>query len=499
MDLITGGEFRALKGEEFFNRGIDKDVCEKFGVKCTEDKMILPYYSAEGNYSAQKYRKKDHEGKGCWAGDPNDAKTFFGSHLWSNGRVLTITEGEFDALAAYQMFGKKYPCVSLRNGADKTGVGPAKEIETNYEYLRGFDKIVLCFDNDEPGRTSAEACAKKLPIGKCQIMHMNKHKDANEYLSNNAQEQFISEFWQSKPIMPQDLVFGTELGPRIIQKLYDRKERSQVRYPWENLNKLTYGIRLGEMVTVISGTGCGKSTVVGELMYHILSGTQEKLGMFMLEESVEMANLRLASIHAGKPYHLPDTEWTEDELGQVFQETIFLRNDADEPRVVAFDHFGSNTIDEMLFRVDHMVALGCKYIFLDHISIIVSDQQHGDERKALDEIATKLRTKVQEHDIALFVVSHLRRNNSKPHEEGGQTSLQDIRGTQAIAQLSDMVLGLERNGQAEDPYERNVTRIRVLKNRLAGLTGLGANLYYDIDTGRLNEIEESEEHEEDSP
>jgi len=54
---------------------------------------------------------------------------------------------------------------------------------------------------------------------------------------------------------------------------------------------------------------------------------------------------------------------------------------------------------------------------------VVSAQENGDERKALDEIMTKLRTIVQETGIALFVVSHLKRPESKGHEEGAATSL----------------------------------------------------------------------------
>ena len=208
----------------------------------------------------------------------------------------------------------------------------------------------------------------------------------------------------------------------------------------------------------------------------------------MLEEDVERAALRLMSVDAELPLHLPDFKYSEEILDRAAENTINKKDEEGNPRFVAFDHFGSNSIDTILGLVDEMASAGCNYIFLDHISIVVSDQQNLDERKALDEIATKLRTKVQEKDIGLFIVSHLRRTNAKPHEEGGQTSLQDIRGTQAVAQLSDLVLGLERNGQSEDEVERNTTKVRVLKNRFSGLTGLTSLLYYDRVTGRLREI-----------
>jgi twinkle protein len=134
-------------------------------------------------------------------------------------------------------------------------------------------------------------------------------------------------------------------------------------------------------------------------------------------------------------------------------------------------------------------ALDCKFIVLGHISMIVSSQEIGDERKALDETMTKLRTLVQETDIALIIVSHLKRPDGRGHEEGAVTSLAQLRGSGSIAQLSDMVLGLERDSQSDDIATRNTTCLRVLKNRFVGMTGPATYLYYDKDTGRLNEVE----------
>jgi twinkle protein len=90
-------------------------------------------------------------------------------------------------------------------------------------------------------------------------------------------------------------------------------------------------------------------------------------------------------------------------------------------------------------------------------------------------------------------VSHLKRPQNIGHEEGAATSLAQLRGSGAIAQLSDMVIGLERNGQAEDLVERNTTRVRVLKNRFSGITGPACNLLYNKETGRMFEIEAQEE------
>jgi twinkle protein len=91
---------------------------------------------------------------------------------------------------------------------------------------------------------------------------------------------------------------------------------------------------------------------------------------------------------------------------------------------------------------------------------------------------------------SLFVLSHLKRPEGRGHEEGAATSLAQLRGSASIAQLSDIVLGAERNGQADDLIERNTTHVRVLKNRFSGITGPACSLLYSKETGRM--IEQAE-------
>tara|TARA_R110000868_G_scaffold139651_1_gene354656 strand:- start:43 stop:471 length:429 start_codon:yes stop_codon:yes gene_type:complete len=133
------------------------------------------------------------------------------------------------------------------------------------------------------------------------------------------------------------------------------------------------------------------------------------------------------------------------------------------------------------------LALGCRYIFLDHISIIVAGAQRGSEREALEEIMRDLRILVKETGICLFGVSHLKRPEGKGHEEGALTSLAHLKGSSAQGNVADIVIGLERNGQHEDEEERHTTKVRVLKNRFSGLTGPACRLLYNKQTGRMVE------------
>jgi len=122
--------------------------------------------------------------------------------------------------------------------------------------------------------------------------------------------------------------------------------------------------------------------------------------------------------------------------------------------------------------------------------MLVSAVSEGDERRAIDNIMTRLRSLVEETGVGLILVSHLRRTSGdKGHENGIEVSLSHLRGSQAIAQLSDCVIALERNQQADDEDESNTTVVRVLKSRYVGDVGAAALLLYDRETGRLNELD----------
>jgi len=412
--------------------------------------------------------------EGAW----KDSKILFGQDRFSSGgqRILVV-EGELDALAAYQMLGSKYAVVSVRNGAQSA----LNDIKSNYEYLDSFDEVVFCFDSDAPGLQAQAECAELLAHKSKCMKVQNGFKDACDFLKDGKQELFVNAFWRSERYTPDGIVAGESLYDQVMKPL----AKADVLYPFTGMNKLTYGLRNTELVTITAGSGLGKSQFVREIVWHILRDTEESIGLMFLEESVRRTGLSLMSLAADKPLHLPDTVASQEEKDDAFAKTLGTN------RVYLFDHFGSSDVDNIVNRVRYLAkVVGCKYVFVDHISIIVSAQSNGDERKAIDEIMTKLRMLVQETGIALVIVSHLKRPENKGHEEGAATSLAQLRGSGSIAQLSDMVIGLERNGQAEDEEERNTTKVRVLKNRFSGMTGPACNLLYSKETGRMVEVEE---------
>ena len=495
VTLTSGGELDRLirvwnskQASSIPDRSLTTGTSAKYGVKVDGNVQMYPYF-AEGIPDPVGFKLRTVSPKGFRSVGDIKSAGLFGQQRFGNYEQnrIVITEGELDALAADQMFGSKTAVVSLKGGAAAAG----RDVKASYNFLDGFKEIVFCPDADSAGQ---DAIAKIADVfaGKLRIMKLDPEvgKDACDYLKKGKVEEFTKAFFSAAAFVPDGIISKADLWDRLNAE----RPAAMGDYPWEALNKLTYGFRPTELITICAGSGLGKSSILRELVMHVKNTTEHKIGCLFMEESVERTAEGFMGVDLSTPVHLPTSsvkrgsQEYKDSFDRVFGDDRLMIMDA------SFDT--GATVDQVVARVRYMAkALDCKVIILDHISILVSGGQHGDERKALDEIMTKLRSLTQDTGITLFAVSHLKRPEGKGHEEGAVTSVAQLRGSASIAQLSDFVLGLERNGQAECPTERNTTTLRVLKNRFSGITGPAGHLLYSGDTGRLKEFTPPEEEE----
>ena len=467
-NLITSGEHKPLA-----KRKISQETCEKFhytiGELSGQPVQIAHYRDAEGTIVAQHVRTKDKSFP--WFGDKSNA-LLFGQHLFRDGgKKVIITEGEIDCLTVSQAFGNRYPVVSLISGAQ----GARNDIKKAYEWLTSYEEVVLCFDMDEPGRKAAAECAAMLPPGKAKIVSLPL-KDANDMWMADREKELISAIFDAKTYRPDGIVNGKDIEDLV----FEDDEEFAYHYPWVKLQEMTLGFRPGEVIVWTAGSGIGKSAMVREIEWNMIQNG-DTVGIIRLEESVKMAARDLMGLAISKRLRKYWKQTTAEEKKLAYDLTLGTG------RVYLYDHFGSTDIDNIISRIRYLaVSCGCSMVVLDHISIVISGEEDGDERRMLDNLMTKLKTVAMETRIVLHIVSHLKRPaGDKGHEEGAQTSLAQLRGSHAIAQLADLVVGVERNQQ--DEKFKNVNTLRILKNRYTGETGIAGWLIYDPESGRLTE------------
>lgn len=473
-----------IQGEvrELTNRKLREETCKLWSYKIGElrgSPVQFINIRRNGQVIAQKYR-----GAGKTFGWLGDAKNppFIGQWLWNKGKNLTITEGEIDAMSVSQAMDNKWPVVSLPNGADSV----EKAIQTNYEWLMGFENIVLMFDMDEPGQRAVEAACALLPVGRVKVASLPR-KDANEVLINEGPGVLVRAFWDAKVWRPDGIVDGASVFVR--ERL---KQGCPPGYPFEypKLQEMTYGLRKAEITMLTAGSGIGKSTLARELAYELHQHHGLKIGNVFLEENNDTTARGYVALHAGVP------------LGKLQFQTDLISDQQWDAGITAFqtgmifyDHFGSLESANLQAKLRYMAAVEkVDFIILDHISIVTSgvESSKEGERKDIDMLMTFLAALCQETGVGIICIVHLKRKIGKDFNEGGSPSLSDLRGSGALEQLSHNVYSLERDQQSEEGPKKYQSIIRVLKTRYGFETGKADTLEYNRVTGR-NELCKTQE------
>jgi len=470
--------FEEIKGyptKEFADRKIDKEINELYDVKVTHGsngKIDAHYYPYKEGYKIRTLPKTFE-----WLGKSGG---LFGKDLFNGGgKRLTICEGEIDTLsmaqASYNKYKKAYPIIGLSSS------GATKELLKERDWIRTFDSVVLCFDNDEAGKKATKEATKIIGIDKVLIARMTS-EDVNETFLRKGWQEVMRNTWDAQPHIPDGIVTKEALWDSLVE--YNNK----VSFPYPNclegLNTKFKGMRTGEITLFVSGTGSGKSTLLREVMLHILETSGDKIGIVELEESPAETARKLAgmSLERNPAYEEIPLEELKSGFDKVFG----------EDKIILLDHQGSMSDTSIVDQLEYMALSGCKYLFIDHITILVSegvDNLQGLE--AQDRVMNDLLRLVKRHDVWIGLVSHLRKVQvgATSFEEGRLPTLDDIRGSGSLKQIAFDIVAFARSMSAPSEEERNTIKIRSLKCRFSGLTGDTKSAFYNFKTGRVLQAE----------
>jgi twinkle protein len=462
----------------FRDRNIHKKVTEYFNVKVTigTDGEPDAHYYPYGTTEIVGYKKRVLPKEFTFIGK---LKGLFGQmQAGDGGKSLVITEGEIDAMTIAQAWSEKYnkifPVVSLPSASG------TKNLLENREWVRRFDTVILWLDDDDAGRIALESCAKIIGYDKVKVIKNTKFKDANEMYLAEGYQTVLNTLWNAQNWSPAGVINSGDTW-----ELFEEEE-DRAYIPWppfaKELNDKIYGRTLGSITILCSGTGMGKSSFIKEDQYHLLctQPTEDKIGICSLEESVGETIKGIVSLHLNKRLQLPDVECSVEEKKQAWEETMGGR------RVEFINHQGSVDDNSLIDKMEYMALVGCKFLYLDHITIAVSESD-GDVNSATDKMMSDLLKLAKRHNVWIGVVSHLRKtnNNQKSFEEGAVPSDDDLKGSGSLKQIAAQIIAISRNKKEVDPVKRHTSAVWALKDRWTGRTGPMGKYQYMEDTGRL--------------
>ncbi|WP_166430486.1 DnaB-like helicase C-terminal domain-containing protein [Polymorphobacter arshaanensis] len=487
MFNLIQGETRGLTKEY----GLNEDTCRKIGLQIVQysakddDGNPMPrkgclaftYRNADGSTWGQKIRYKVSEDEKTYGFPHAPGKPpLFLQHLWTNGsdkRSLMIFEGEGDAGAYFQVTGGKYPVVSIPTGAK----GCLDVIKNHYEWIAKYEKIIVCFDGDATGREWAKKAAEILPPGKTFIGEVPGFKDARTALMAGDAKAIQQAFFNPEPYRPDGIFTLSDIREAVLAP-------PETGRPWwdPKVTSWTFGRRTGEMYLFGAGTGIGKTDWFTQSIAFDVLELQVMTAVIYLEQPPAETGKRIAGKVAGKAFHVPDGSWDQAELIDTID-----RLEA-TGKLLLGGNFSSADWDVVKERIRYMVhAHGVQHVYLDHFTALVDS---SDETASVTKIVKEAALLAQELSIIIHGISHLSTPEGKSHEEGGRVMVKHFRGSRALGYWAHYMFGLERNTQAEDPQERNVTTFRCLKDRYTGrANGNTMFLRYDQSTCQLTECD----------
>lgn len=470
-------------------RGIRADIAQKYGVRVEYDQAtgtdkgyMFPVYRGT-DLAGWQYKPACEPGKRKTVGNPffitapgnkgDGTKSVdpFGGHIAAGGKMVVVCEGAEDALAAFQMLkdcGKPYRVVATMGDERWSKMLP---------FFDKYAKVVIAYDMDDAGQAQAKKFAEALRPGVAHIMHWDSGagNDPNALLLNGAGSMFLQSLYDAEAYQSGGFIYG-EGAWQVIENY---REPEYIPYPPEfaMLNQKLRGMRRGEISLWTSGTGCGKSAFMRRLKQHIIQNTTWTAGDIELEETKEKTIRAMLQYQGKKSLR----DMTDAEKRAAFEATYGTK------RIITLDRRaklagGANLLTQM----KHLkYAFGADIILLDHITLAADEMGDGKEGiAAQDKMMADLLELAESTNLHIALISHLRKSASggKSFEEGAMPSLDDLKGSGSVKQICMDIIALGRDVQNPDEYLRNVTQLRVLKNREDGNVGDADRLFYNKDS-----------------
>lgn len=350
---VDFSSIESIKCRGWKERGITRFTSEKYGVHTEldeENNVVSRYYPVTSNGKVVGYKKRTLPKTFIGIGNTKASNELFGQSVFESGqKYLVVTTGEEDAMAFAEVLrntsgGVEYwtPCVSITAGDGSI----IKQFKANYEYLASFSKVVLAFDNDEPGQRYLEEAARILPPGKAFIAKFPRDiKDACDMLKAGKAAELKQVFWKAEPFSRVDVLHLSQMWDDF------ENEDSNVKIPfpgaWSGLNEMMNGgMEKGEITVLGALTSIGKSTLISNIVYNLIENTNFKVGTMYLESTKREVVRDLLSLDAGINLRTKAREGIDIEaLKKRFFEGLARKN-----QFVYVDHQGSISTSKSLIN-----------------------------------------------------------------------------------------------------------------------------------------------------
>lgn len=449
------------------SRGFSPATWQKCGVSEVNGNIAFPYYE-NGQVVLLKFRKPEkYAGRGQKAWRESGGKdVLWCMQLCSPDKPLIITEGEFDTLALYEAGLENV--VSVPSGNENL-----KWVETCWDWLKQFSKIIIWGDNDEPGKKMVRNLLLKLDEWEVATVD-SPHKDANECLYREGAagcQKYINQA-QAAPI--EGLLDLSDVEPLDVSKI----ERVKTNITW--LDKELGGFNMGELTVWTGKPGSGKSTFVSQMLLESIDQNYKVCaysGELRADRFQYWLYLQAAGKNNIKQYFDPVRQ---TDISYIPKQTIQKIKLWHKGKFFLYDNeiSSQNAENTGILKMFALAAkrYGCKVFLVDNLMTSRFDgKSESDYYRAQSNFVNELVNFAKTYNVHVHLVAHPKK------KDGAINDMYDVSGTADIPGLAHNIFCLER---AEDEKEYD-TVLKVFKDRNGGSIGHKLGLVFDDKSKRF--------------
>jgi twinkle protein len=462
----------------------------------TEDahgNVVFNFYDENDVLTLVKYRPsrttKAKESK-SWCQVGADSKNIlFNMNRIDPTKPLVLVEGEIDCLSLIEAGYKN--CVSI-----PLGVQNSKYIEENFDWFEQFDKIIVWFDNDNPGLNGRKEACSRLGTWRTYFIDLPKtlEKDGQEQEVKDA-NSVLHHFGKQKIF---DIIDTAQEVPIAnVIDLYDVPEfdieTADGIYPSSpELKEYIYKYLLGTVLILTGRNGNGKSVFLNQ--------------EFIVEPLNQGKDIFVYSAEMGRPLL---RNWID--LALVGRDNVKLKNgtihqieptalkkmrDWYKGRVFVYDDDKDLSADSILDRLETVIRRnGVKVAIFDNLLTIDLPVSPGsDIWQEQKKFMVRLINFAAKYNIFIVLVAH-----PKKTTEFRRLTSDDVGGVGAITNLAHYVLSIHRYSKTEregtkgqngkfkaglEPKKFDCV-IDLFKNRVTGHSNKEIEQYFDYQSYRF--------------
>ena len=416
--------------------------------------IVLPYFDRHDTCVALKYYFYDStDGVKCIF-EKDSKPIFFNTSGTDFKGEVVLTEGEFDAISAWQ-YGYTN-VISVPTGSESSG--------DYFQELGDAQKVFLVYDNDPAGQKGAIKASYLVGTSKSFRVHLPL-KDFNECLQSGIDKKTIQgRFDKAQSLFKAPLFQASSFKDETQELLQNPVRHKGVSTGWRGVDEFIGGIREGEVTSFSGQTSSGKTTFSLALASNLM-----RQGTKVLVISPEMREselvLEVINNYANKKI---ESASEADKYFPLIEESFYLAK--------VFNEWTTKKNESILERVFDIIEYsakykGVKFVILDHLRLFLDSKKSEDERFSIEAFIKTCVKAAISFNIHIWLVVQPRKTDSSLEE----IEIYDLKGSSNIEQDSNNVVLIHKMNTVPGLVKLKFPKIRSTAGQM-GETMLQFNL-----------------------